>query len=42
MGNGSPVFLSLSNTFCQQILYLAVHRSKIILCPGCDGIVELG
>lgn len=41
MGNGRPVFLSLSDTFCQQIFYLAIHRSKIIFCPGCDGVVEL-
>ena len=42
MGNGRPVFLSLAHAFCQQILYLAIHRSKIILCPGCDGVIEFG
>ncbi len=42
MGNGRPVFLSLAHAFCQQILYLAIHRSKIIFGPGSDGVVELG
>ncbi len=40
MGNGRPVFLSLTDAFCQQILYLAIHRSKIIFRPVCDGVVE--
>ena len=42
MGNRRPVFLSLAHAFCQQILYLAIHRSKVILSPGSDGVVELG
>ncbi len=42
MRNWCPVFLSLADAFCQQIFYLAIHRSKIILCPGCDGIIEFG
>lgn len=42
MGNGRPVFLSLADALCQQILYLAIHRSEIILGPGSDGVVELG
>lgn len=40
--NRHSVFLSLSHAFCQQILYLAIHRSEIILGPGSDGVVELG
>lgn len=42
MGNGRPVFLSLAHAFCQQILYLSVHRSKIIFSPVSDGVVEFG
>ena len=42
MRNGRPVFLSLADALRKQILYLAIHRSKVILGPGCDGIIELG
>ena len=34
------IFLTLSDTFCQQILNLSVDRTEIILCPGCDGIIK--
>ena len=42
MGNGRPVFFSLTYAFGQQILYLAIHRSKIIFRPGSDGVIEFG
>ncbi len=42
MRNRRSVFLSLAHAFCQQILYLAIHRSKVILSPGSDGVVEFG
>lgn len=42
MGNWRPVFFALSYAFCQQILYLTIHRSKIIFRPGSDGIIEFG
>lgn len=38
--NGRAILFSLADTFCQQILYLAIHRSKVILGPGCDGVIE--
>ena len=40
--NGRAILLSLADALCQQILYLAIHRSKVILGPGCDGVIELG
>ena len=42
MWNGRPVFFALAYALCQQILYLTIHRSKVILGPGCDGIIKLG
>lgn len=42
MRNRRPVFFALTHAFCQQILYLAIHRSKIIFRPGSDGIIEFG
>lgn len=42
MRNGRSVFFALAYALCQQILYLSIHRSKVILGPGCDGVIELG
>lgn len=42
MRNGRSVFFALTYALCQQILYLSIHRSKVILGPGCDGVIELG
>ena len=39
---GRTILFSLADALCQQILYLAIHRSKVILGPGCDGVIELG
>ncbi len=35
------VFLTLTYTFGQQILYLPVHRPEIILRPGSNGLIQL-
>lgn len=42
MRNGRSVFFALADALCQQILYLAIYRSKVILGPGCDGVIEFG
>ena len=36
-----PVFLSLPYALRQQVFDLPVDGAEIILCPGCDGIVQL-
>ena len=41
MWNRRTVLFSLAHALRQQIFYLSIDRSKIILCPGCNGVVEL-
>ena len=41
LGDVFAVFLSLTDTLCQQIFNLPVDGSKIILCPGSDLLVQL-
>ena len=36
-----PVFLALAHTFGQKILYLSVHRTKVILGPCRDRLIQL-
>ena len=36
-----PVLFALSYAFCEKILYLSVHRPKIVLGPCCNGGIQL-
>ena len=40
-GNILSVLFALTNALCKQIFNLPVYGAKVILCPGCDGVVEL-
>ena len=40
-GNILSVLFALTNALCKQICNLPVYGAKVILCPGCDGVVEL-
>lgn len=35
------VFLALPDAFGQEVFNLAVDGAEIILCPGCDCVIEL-
>ena len=39
--NVFSVFLPLTDTFAEEILYLPVDRAKIVLCPGGYRGIEL-
>ena len=39
-GNILSVLLALANALCKQIFNLSVYGAKVVLCPGCDGVVE--
>ena len=39
-GNILSVLFSLANALCKQIFNLPVYGAKVVLCPGCDGVVE--
>lgn len=41
IGDIFAVLLALPDAFGQEILNLAVYGAEIILCPGCDCVIQL-